>query len=153
MKKSLLLILSLVVLLGAFMAEGGVLTTLLIGSALVPMLIGPVVSTLFSFSLGEIGDAFRDSWSERADQGRSLNYDNDLLVIKNLQSSVVGWAASIFILAVIMMLCTLNDPKTLGPHVASATVALLYAFAVRALLLTPMQSSILKNINRIDHLS
>jgi len=152
MKKTLVLLLSLAVLLGAFMLEGGSLPILLVASALIPMLLGPLVSTCFSFSIAEIGDAFRDAWSERSDQGRITNYNNDLLVIRNLQSSLIGWAASIFILAVIMILSTLNTPQTLGPHVAAATVALLYAFAVRALLLIPMENSILRNINCLQEL-
>jgi len=153
MKKSLMLLLALAVLLGAFLLEGGTLPTLFIGSALVPMLLGPLVSAMFSFSLSEIGDAFSDAWSERADQGRADNYQRDLLVIRNLQSSVVSWAATIFILAVIMILSVLGDPKELGPHVAMALLAFLYAFGLRALLFTPMENSILKSIGNLAQVS
>lgn len=152
MKKSLLLLLALLLLSAIFMLEGGTLATLLIGSALVPMLLGPMLSILFSYSMVELGDAFRDSWSQRSDQGRSHIYQKDLLIIKNLQSSVIGWAAIIFILAVILILSTLNDPMNLGPHVAAATIALLYAFTVRALLLVPMENSILKKIHSVKEL-
>ncbi|MGE5391223.1 MAG: hypothetical protein ACM3PE_09200 [Deltaproteobacteria bacterium] len=150
MKKSIALVLSILLVLGAYLVEGGVLIALLVVTALVPMLLGPLVSVWFSFSMSEIGDAFRDAWSERPDQSRVNNYRNDLLVIRNLQSSVIGWAATIFIMAVILILSTLNDPSTLGPHVAAATVALLYAFALRAILLVPMENSISRKLIGIE---
>lgn len=150
MRKSLLFLLAIAMLLGAFILEGGNLTALLAGSALVPMLLGPLVSAMFSFRVGEIADAFSDAWSERADQGRTDNYRKDLLVIRNMQSSVINWAATIFILAVVMLLSSLSDPKELGPHVAMALLAFLYAFGMRAVLLTPMENSVLTKIVQFE---
>ncbi|HWP96746.1 MAG TPA: hypothetical protein VN426_07835 [Syntrophomonadaceae bacterium] len=147
MKKLFLVLLSLSLVLGAFVVEGGALIALLIATALVPITLGSLLTTLFSYRGVEIGEAFRDAFSERTELGRVAVYETDLLVIRNLNASVLGWSFTLLVLAVIGILSSLSDVHLLGPRVAAGTVSLLYGLILKTLLLTPMENSILKKIH------
>ncbi len=146
MRKSFIVLVSILLFLGAFILEGGSLRTLMIATALVPIVVGSFISALFSYSVAEIKDAFKDGFCERIDLDRLGNYRMDLLVIKNLESSLIYWSLTIMILAIIGILSSLSNINHLGPSVAAGTVSLLLGFGFRAVLLTPMENSIIKKL-------
>lgn len=137
---------SILIVLGVSMLEGGSIRTLLIGSAIIPILVGSLISTWFSYSMAEIGSAFNDAFHERVDLDRINTYRMNLLVIKNMQSSVLHWSVTILVLAIIGSLCSVTNISKLGPSVAAGTVSLLLGFSLRAVLLTPMENSMVKKL-------
>lgn len=146
MKKKLTILAALSLFLAAFILEGGRLASLLIPTALVPMLLGPLLSVCFSFSLADVKDSFKDAFAERVDFNRLDSYQNGIQVVNNLQSAVMWWAFSIVVLAMIMILSMVTEMRELGPKVAAATVALLTGLLVRTLLLNPMEFSLRRKL-------
>lgn len=151
MKKSFMVMLSILLVLGAFILEGGSLRTLMIATALVPIIVGSFISALFSYSMAEIGLAFKDGFCERTDLDRVEIYRMDLLIIKNLESSVLYWSLTIVILAIIGILSSLTNVNHLGPSLAAGTVSLLLGFGLRAVLLTPLENSIIKKLTLAEN--
>ncbi len=146
MKKTGIVFLALLLLLAAYAVEGGMIKSLLVVTALVPIIIGPYLSTLFTYSPADINNAFCDAFTDRIDAGRQDVYHIDLLIIRNLNSAVVWWAATLSMLALVLILSTLTDVKSLGPSVAAGTVAILAAFLLRSILFIPMEHSILRKL-------
>jgi|GEM_PF-2772235 len=152
MRKAFIVLASMILVLGAFMLEGGALRTLMIATAVIPILLGSLISTWFSYSMAEIGNAFNDAFAERVDLDKLGRYRISLLVIRNMQASVLYWSLTIIVLAVIGILCSLTDVHRLGPAVAAGTVSLLLGFALRAVLLTPMENSLVKKLSLTEEL-
>ncbi|MEQ8175004.1 MAG: hypothetical protein ABRQ26_08010 [Syntrophomonadaceae bacterium] len=146
MKKKLTVLVALSLFLAAFILEGGRLASLFIGTALVPMFLGPVLSACFSFSLADIKNAFNDAFAERLDLNRTAEYQTGLQVVNNLQNAVIWWAFSIVVLAMIMILSSVTEVRQLGPKVAAGTVALLTGLLLRTLLLNPMEFSLRRKV-------
>ncbi|MGE5398606.1 MAG: hypothetical protein ACM3MK_13860 [Chitinophagales bacterium] len=146
MKKILIVVVSFILALGVFSLEGSSPITLLVGPVIVPLLLGPFLSTAFSFSLREIGDAFKDSFSHRVDLDRISAYRLEVEIIKNLESSILYWSFTIIVLAIIGILSSLTDVSRLSTQLAMAMISLLLGFGLRAILLTPMKSSIIRKL-------
>jgi len=150
MRKTFILLFSLLLVLGAFVLEGGALKTLFVATALIPVSLGTLLGALFCFSMGDIATAFRDAFTETAIPDKLGVYKNDLLIIKNMQIGLIFWSATMVILGIIGILSSLTEVSNLGRSMAAAFTALLLAFSLRALLLTPMESSIQKKLNSIQ---
>ncbi|MGE5370577.1 MAG: hypothetical protein ACM3QZ_01175 [Solirubrobacterales bacterium] len=146
MKKLFLVLLSLILILGAFVLEGGALRSLLVGSALVPMILGSLVSALFCFDWREISGAFRDAFTEGADPERAAWYPVELEAVEFLSKAVLYWAATIMILAAIGILSHLSALSEIGPAVALGMVSLLTGVGLCAVLLNPMAASLKRKI-------
>lgn len=146
MKKISVILLSLVLALGVFWLEGGSPTSLLVGSAIVPLLLGTVFSTLFSYSMLEIRNTFQDAFSPRTDLDRIPIYKMDIQIVNSLESTLLFWSLTIVTLAIIGILSSLTEVSRLGPQCAMAMVSLLLGFGLRAILLTPMKNSIARKL-------
>lgn len=146
MKQLFILLLSLLLALGVYGLEGGSLASLLVGSAVIPLLVGPFISTLFSYRFDEIGDAFKDAFAQRIDLDRLPLYRLDVEIFRSLESALLFWAFTIVILAVIGILSSLTEVSQLGPQCAMAMISLLFGFGLRAILITPMKNSIIRKI-------
>ena len=146
MKKTLILLISLLLILGVYVLEGGALKALLVGSALVPVFLGPLLGAMFSFRISELADAFRDAFSEQADPSKLNHYHMDILLIKNISSAITFWSLTMVILGLIGILSNLTEISRLGSGIAAIFTALLLAFTLKALLFIPMETSIEKKI-------
>lgn len=149
MKKILISAAAMMLALSAFILEGGSIRTLLIVTALVPILAGPLVTALFSFQWSEITGAFRDAFAERAERGRADDYRMGLLVVKDLSAGAMYWAFTILVLAMIGILSSVTEVRLLGPKIALGTVSVLIGLGLRAFLLNPMASSLEKKLIQI----
>lgn len=147
MKKVLTVLVALSLFLAAFILEGGRLASLFIGTALVPMFLGPILFTCFSFSLADIKSAFKDAFAERLDLNRIAEYKTGLQVVNSLQNAVMWWAFSIVVLAMIMILSSVTEVRELGPKVAAGTVALLTGLLLRTLIFNPMEFSLRRKLS------
>lgn len=146
MKKLFFMLLTLLLVLGTFIVEGGSLRTLLCLSSFIPVLLGTFIGSLVSFSWVEIKEAFRDAFNESTENERRSVYLRDMEVIRHMSVSVLFWAGTIIILAFIGILSSLSSIDALGPHIAAAFTALFYGFALRLILLIPMESSLSKKL-------
>jgi flagellar motor component MotA len=149
MKKTFILLFALLLILGAYVLEGGALRALLVATAMIPVLLGPLLGVWFSFAGSEITGAFKDAFSDLADPEKLVVYKKDLVIIKSLQSGLIFWSFTMIILASICILSMLTDVSHLGRGIAAACTALLLSFGLRAWLLIPMQCSIEKKLAQI----
>ncbi len=146
MKKVFMILVSLIILLGIFVVEGGSIRILLCISSFVPIFLGTLVCCAFTFSCSEITRAFKHAFNEISIPEKLEIYKQDLQVIRFLSNNIIYWAVSIVILALIGILANVSNPSELGPKVAIAFTALLYGFTTRTVLLMPMESSLNKKI-------
>lgn len=146
MKKISMILLAIVIAAGIYILEGGRLGVLLVITSFIPIFIGSLVTTSFTFTGQEISDAFTDAFSSRLDMNRTANYQMSLQVIKHLEASVLLWAATVISLALIGILSSLTEVSRLGPSVAATISALLYGFGLRTIVLTPMRFSIIRKL-------
>lgn len=146
MKKLLMLLLAFLIVNAAFIAEGGQLRVFIAPTVIIPLILGPLLTTLFSFNLSELRCAFREAFSGDVDTGRLADYRINLLIIKNLESGVMFWSLTIVASGIILILSHLSAPETLGPSIAVTLLALMHGFSLRAMLLNPMEHSLLKKI-------
>jgi flagellar motor component MotA len=147
MKKLFLLLLSVLGLLVAFILEKGSLSPLRpVATAVIPLFLGILFTTMFSFQFKEIINTFKSAFSEETNSNNIREYHKSLLIVKNLQSSTTFWAGTILIMAIIQLLCDLTTPEKMGPSVAAALTALLYGFGLRAVFLIPMEHNLNKKI-------
>ncbi len=146
MKKTFLLLFSLLVIVVAYGLEGGSLQAVFIPTAIIPLLTCTLLGTMFSFQLSEIGDAFQDAFTANIKTGQIAQYQMDRLVIQNISSSLVFWTISIVLLGIVNVLSHLGDLSKLGQGLAVVFTALIFGFALKALLLIPMDNSISKKL-------
>ena len=146
MRKLFFILLSTLIMLGTYIVEGGSIRTLLCISSFIPVFFGPLFGALVSFNWAEIKEAFTDAFNLSMEIERQSIYVKDLEVIRHLSVSILFWAGSIIILALIGILSSVTHVDELGPHIAIAFTALLYGFATRSILLIPMESSIKKKL-------
>lgn len=146
MKKVFLVLLAMLVLSAAFIAEGGAWSLLIGPTVIIPLVLGVLLTTLFSFSFGEIVDTFKDSFAQTAYRERLPNYQKGLLIVKNMGAATMFWSWSVIVMAVILILSKLSTPNKLGPSLAVAFLSLLYGFISRAALFIPMEFSLHQKI-------
>lgn len=146
MKKTFLVLFSLFLILGAFIIEGGPITTLFCFSAFVPIFLGTLITTLFSFSWAEIKSAFQHAFAGTGSTAAAAIYQRDLQVIRSMSGAIMIWAITMIILAFIAILSMVTEINEIGPHVAVAFTSLLYAFTTRAVLLFPMEIRLKKMV-------
>lgn len=150
MKKTLLVLFSLLLILGVFILEGGSVRTLLCASSFIPVFLGTFITTLFSFSWTEMKDAFRHAFSVQ-DSGLSRDVLNrDVQVVRSMSGAIMIWAVTIIILALIAILSSVTEMDELGPHIAVAFTALLYAYMTRTILLYPMETRLTRKLSAAD---
>lgn len=146
MKKLFWVLLSILVILVVFILEGGALTQLVGPTVIILLSSGVLFSTLFSFSLGELVDTFKDAFSEGEFPDKLNNYHKGLLIVKNLATATFFWSWTVLIMAAILVLSHLATPDKLGPSFAVAFLSLLYGFGIKAALFIPMEHSLQKKI-------
>ncbi|MEN6489195.1 MAG: hypothetical protein ABFD66_10035 [Smithella sp.] len=149
MKKVFMILVSLILIIGIFVAEGGSIRILLCISSFIPIYLGTMASCAFTFSRSEISRAFKHAFTEITIPEKLDIYKQDLQVIRFLSSNIIYWAVTIVILALIGILANVSNPSELGPKVAITCTALLYGFTTRTVLLMPMESSLNKKISDI----
>lgn len=140
MKKTFLVLFSLLLILGFFILEGGSVRTLLCASSFIPVFLGTFITTLFSFSWAEMKDAFRHAFSDQESVLSREVLNRDVQVIRSMSGAIMIWAVTIIILALIAILSSVTKMDELGPHIAIAFTALLYACMTRTILLYPMET-------------
>lgn len=126
--------------------EGGSLRLLIAPTVILPLMIGVLFTTLFSFSFREIVDTFKDCFSEGDYTDRLYNYHKGLLIVKNLATATMFWSWSVMTMAIILILSNLRTPDRLGPPIAVALLSLLYGFGTKAALFVPMEYSLHKKV-------
>ncbi len=146
MKKLFWVLLSMLVFLAVFILEGGSLSQLIGPTVIIVMFLGVLFSTLFSFSMAELINVFKDSFSEGECSNKLNNYHKGLLIIKNLEAATMFWSWTVVIMATILVLSRLTTPDKLGPSLAVAFLSLLYGYGIRAALFIPMGHSLQKKI-------
>ncbi len=147
MKKLFFVLLSLLLILGTYIIEGGSISNLMCLSSFIPVLLGTLITTLFSFNWSEITDAFKDAFNESSISEKQ-RYLRDLEIIHHMSVSIMFWAGTIIILAIMGILASVTHIDELGPHIAVAFTALLYGFAARSILFIPMESSLNKKLSQ-----
>lgn len=146
MKKTFLVLFSLLLILGMFILEGGSVRTLLCASSFIPVFLGTFITTLFSFNWAEIKDAFRHAFNDQ-EAGLSQEILNrDVQVVRSMSGAIMIWAVTIIILALIAILSSVTEMDKLGPHIAIAFTAVLYAYMTRAILLYPMETRLTRKL-------
>jgi len=144
MKKLFFVLLSILLILGTYIIEGGAISSLLCISSFIPVFLGTLISTAFTFGWSEIKETFQDAFSEYTIAETQERYSRDLQLVRCMSVSIMFWAGSIIILAIMGILSSVTHLNELGPHIAVAFTALLYGFAARSILFIPMES----NLNR-----
>lgn len=154
MKKLFFLLLAVFGLLLVFYLEGDSLVlffSLVPATAVFPLLFGVLFTTMFSFRLKEIGNTFKNAFSEQSNSNFLRDYYKNLSVVKNLQSSTTFWSGSIVILAIVQTLSHLTTLNKLGHSLAIAFSALFLGFVLKAALFIPMEHSLNKKIFLVEN--
>lgn len=146
MKKLFWVVLSIFVFFAAFILEGGYAAQLVGPDVFIPLTLGVLSSTLFSFSFSELVNTFKDCFSEDESSNNLNNYHMGLLIVKNLESATLFWSWTLVIMATILILSNLTTPDKLGPSFAVAFLSLLYGYGTKAALFIPMKNSLHKKI-------
>lgn len=146
MKKLFLVFLTSFLLLAAFIAEGGSIRLLIAPTVIVPLVLGALFTTMFSFEFREIIETFKDCFSKGEYPERLDHYHKGLLVVQNLAAATMFWSWTVVVMATILVLSHLTTPNQLGPSLAVGFLSLLYGFGTRAALFIPMEFSLRKKI-------
>lgn len=146
MKKLFLVVLSISVFIAAFVLEGGSVVQLIVPTVFIPLVLGGLFSTLFSFSFTEIVAAFKDGFSEEVRAENVNNYHKGILIVQNLESAILFWSLTLVLLAAILILTNLANPNGLGPAFAVAFLSPTYGFGCKAALFVPMRHSLQNKI-------
>ncbi|MGE5405539.1 MAG: hypothetical protein ACM3PP_11445 [Candidatus Saccharibacteria bacterium] len=146
MKKLLVTLLSLLLIVGVFVLEGGAVSALFCFSAFVPIFFGTILSALFSYPLNDVSRAIKDGFSETVETNKIQDYHADLGVIRSMSAAIVFWTLTIAVLAAIAILSGLRAIEQIGPPLAAGMTALLYGFGLKAVILIPLENSLLRKI-------
>jgi flagellar motor component MotA len=146
LKKLFLILLAVLGLMVTVFAEKGTILPLLTGSVIIPLCLGIILTTMFSYHFKDIVNTFRLAFSDEVNLTKIRDYRKNLLIVKNLQSAAIFWACTILVLAVIQILSDISTPEKLGPSVAAALSALFYGFVLRAALFIPMEHNLNQKI-------
>lgn len=150
MKKTFMVLLSLLVIATAVIIEGGNLSVLLCPTPMFMIFFGVLFSTIFTYKLSDVIGTFKDSFSKNTNPDKISQYKTELDTLRSIIKLTLYWSAATVILGLIFILSTLSTPAELGKSVAIVCLALLYGFGIIAVLLIPMESSLVKKINSIE---
>ncbi|MGE5415957.1 MAG: hypothetical protein ACM3UZ_04210 [Acidobacteriota bacterium] len=151
MKKLFVILLSLLLIVGVFVLEGGSVAALLCFSSFVPIFFGTILSALFSYRISEVTRAFADGFSEVVEFDKHGEYKVDLAVFRNMSAAIVFWSLAIAVLAAIVILSGLREIDMIGPPLAAGMTALLYGFGIKAIILIPLENSILRKTLMVEN--
>lgn len=146
MKKVFMMLLSLLVIFVAFIAEGGVLPWLLSPTVIVPLILGTLFTTMFSYKFIEIVHAFKEAFSEEVSVEKVTVYRKNILIVKALEKATRYWSLTVLLMGLVLVLSHVAKPEELGHPLAVVFLSLLYGFGVRASLYVPMESSLRQKI-------
>ena len=146
MKKLFMMLVSLLVIFLAFVEEGGALLWLIAPTVIVPLILGTLFSTLFSYKLSEIIHTFKEAFSQETNIEKLIIYRKSILIIQTLGKATQFWSLTILLMGLFLVLSNVTKPEDLGPSIAVSFLSLLYGFGVKASLYVPMESSLRQKI-------
>lgn len=138
MKKLLYIFLTIMTLVGIVMVEGGRIGQYLSISAFLVVTIGILFSTLFSYSIQEISNAFRDSFSENRLSSHSESYKKSYDITRNMAKLALLWGWVGVLLGVISALANARSLSELGVPISMCLTSMLYGLLYSCMLFLPM---------------
>jgi flagellar motor component MotA len=147
MKKTYFLSIALtlgVFALGVIMA-GTTLTTFANIPCLIVVTVPGLLMLLAGFTPAEIGRGFRTAF--RPGELAEKDLRNGVLVFRTLQRYIVLSGAAAFMIGIIVVLATLEDPAKIGVGLAIALTSLFYSLLLMVLVTTPFAAAIEKALN------
>ena len=100
---------------------------------------------LAGFTPAEIGRGFRAAF--RPDELADADLRNGVLLFRTLQRYLLLSGAAAFLIGIIVVLATLDDPATIGVGLAIALTSVLYSLLLMILVTTPFAAGIEKTLN------
>ena len=146
MKKVFMMLVSLLLIFLAFITEGGALPWLIAPTVIVPLILGTLFTTMFTYKFIEIVQAFKEAFSEGTSVEKVTVYRKNILIVKALEKATRYWSLTILLMCLFLVLSNVTEPEDLGPSLAVSFLSLFYGFGVRASLYVPMESSLRQKI-------
>lgn len=142
MKKMFFILISILVLLIAFILEGGEIRNLFQFTALFALIFTVIFSTLATFKFSEIINVFKDGFSQKVIDTKVKDYEKGILITKSVEKLIHFWSITILTMAIIFALGAVSNAIQLGRSVAIAFMVILYAVILRASILTPVENEL-----------
>ena len=123
-------------------AVGSNLGLLIDPPSFVIVVLGSFFLTLSTHRWSKIARAFHCAFASEpvaADEAHDAR-----LVFRSMQNYAIGLGVLGFLIGLIIMLTHMDDPSAIGPGMAIALVTIVYAVALVALVITPLQIRVLK---------